>query len=240
MRKHAYWLTGLLLLAGCATTSHAVPGKSEPTQAADASLPPSAQSDLYLGVVDGLIRQQRYEAAIAFLAQYQKSQAPTPRYHKLVGDALAGAGRTEEALAAYRLALKSDFAAQAYNGIGRTLSVSGKWEEAAANFRQAATLDPSNAGYLNNFGYAQLKQNFRGSELAPVVNELERAHELDPSSILIRDNLALALALAGDHDRFIAFLNTITDAGGRQRIADFAVKWNPGWTGDTGIEKETP
>ena len=40
-------------------------------------------------MVDGLIRQQRYEAAIAFLAKYQKSQTLTPRYHKLAGDAPA-------------------------------------------------------------------------------------------------------------------------------------------------------
>ena len=107
---------------------------------------------------------------------------------------MAGAGRADEAVAAYRLALNSEFAAQAYSGIGRTLSAKrDNGPRLPENFRQAATLDPSNAAYLNNFGYAQLKQNFRGPGLATVVSELQRAHELDPASNLIRTNLALAL-----------------------------------------------
>ena len=229
----------ILLLAGCTTPRGAAPGQAA-APAAEASLAPASQSDLYLGVVDGLIRQQRYEAAIAFLAKYQKSQTLTPRYHKLAGDALAGAGRTDEALAAYRMALKSDFAAEAYNGIGRALSASGRWAEASENFRQAATLDPANAGYLNNFGYAQLKQNFRGADLAPVVSELQRAHELEPGSGVIRDNLALALALSGSRAEFLTFLETIPDPGRRKQVAEFSANWTSTWAGDTGFKGSTP
>jgi Flp pilus assembly protein TadD len=240
MKYCAPMLLAIPLLAGCATASHPASPSQSLAPATEVSLAPASQSDLYLGVVDGLIRQQRYEAAIAFLAKYQKSQALTPRYHKLAGDALAGAGRTDEALAAYRQALKSDFAAEAYNGIGRALSASGKWVEASENFRQAATLDPSNAGYLNNFGYAQLKQNFRGPDLAPVVSELQRAHELDPGSSLIRDNLALALALSGSHAQFLTFLETIPDPGRRKQVAEFSATWTPSWTGDTGLKGSAP
>jgi Flp pilus assembly protein TadD len=232
-------LLTILLLAGCTTPRGAAPAQAA-APAAEASLAPASQSDLYLGVVDGLIRQQRYEAAIAFLAKYQKSQTLTPRYHKLAGDALAGAGRTDEALAAYRMALKSDFAAEAYNGIGRALSASGRWAEASENFRQAATLDPANAGYLNNFGYAQLKQNFRGADLAPVVSELQRAHELEPGSGVIRDNLALALALSGSRTEFLTFLETIPDPGRRKQVAEFSANWTPTWAGDTGFKGSTP
>jgi Flp pilus assembly protein TadD len=227
-----------LLVAGCGTTPVAPAQPPAPVQ--ETSMAPASQADLYLGVVDGLIRQQRYEAAIAFLAKYQKSQTLTPRYHKLAGDALAGAGRTDEALAAYRMALKSDFAAEAYNGIGRALSANGRWAEASENFRQAATLDPANAGYLNNFGYAQLKQNFRGADLAPVVSELQRAHELEPGSGVIRDNLALALALYGSRAEFLTFLETISDPGRRKQVAEFSAHWNPAWTGDTGFKGSTP
>ncbi|MES2256413.1 MAG: tetratricopeptide repeat protein [Pseudomonadota bacterium] len=238
MKYRSFCVLALLLLPGCATSSSKTT-RTEPP-APDASMTPSAQSDLYLGIVDGLIRQRRYEAAIGFLAKFQKNRVLSPRYHKLAGDALAGAGRTDEAIASYRQALQSDFAAQAYNGIGRTLSADGNWILAAENFHQAATLDPTNATYLNNFGYAQLKQNFRGPALAPVVSELQRAHELDPDSNLIRANLALALALSGSRTQFLAFLDTISDPGRRKEIAVFSANWTPTWTGDTGIRESTP
>ena len=200
------------------------------------TLSSQAQSDLYLGVVDGLIRQERYEAAIAFLAKYQKSAPLIPRYHKLAGDALAGAGRTEEALSAYRLALNSDLAASAYNGMGRALSAKERWVEAAENFHQAAMLDPANAIYLNNFGYAQLKQDYRGPALAPVVSEFKRAHELDPASSLIRNNLALALKLAGRENELQALLDTIPAADRRTQVAEFSVAWTPNWSNDTDLK----
>jgi len=241
MRPKLLCLLGLLA-SGCATqapmaarTENSTP---EPAMAAD--MTPAAQADLYLGIIDGLIRQQRYEAAIAFLAKFQKTQNLTPRYHKLAGDALAGAGRTDEAIAAYRQALSSSFGAEAYNGIGRALSARGDWVLAADNFRQAATLDPANATYLNNFGYAQLKQDFRGPALAPVVSELQRAHELDPDSNLIRANLALALSLSGSRAQFLAFLDTIADPARRREIAAFSANWTPTWTGDTGVKGAAP
>lgn len=240
MRKLAFALLGFLILPGCAAAPHMAAHAKAPAPAADASLAPMAQSELYLGVVDGLIRQQRFEAAIAFLAKYQKSEPLTPRYQKLAGDALTGAGRTGEAVMAYRQALKSELAAEAYNGIGRALAANGNWAEAAENFRQAATLDPANAGYLNNFGYAQLKQNFRGADLAPAVSEFRRAHELDPGSSLIRDNLALALSRSGADGQLREFLGTISDPVRRQQVADFSAGWTPAWNGDTGLKAGAP
>lgn len=238
MKRELVCLLGLLL-SGCGTPAPmAQPAPPAPEQTA--AMTPAAQANLYLGIVDGLIRQQRYEAAIAFLAKFQKTEALTPRYHKLAGDALSGAGRTDEAIAAYRQVLQSDLAAPAYNGIGRALSARGNWVLAAENFRQAATLDPANATYLNNFGYAQLKQDFRGPALAPVVSELQRAHELDPDSNLIRTNLALALSLSGSRAQFQAFLDTITDPTRRKEIASFSANWAPTWTGDTGTKEPTP
>jgi Flp pilus assembly protein TadD len=100
-------------------------------------------------------------------------------------------------------------------------------------------LDPSNAGYLNNFGYAQLEQNFRGPDLAPVVTELRRAHELDPGSVRIRDNLALALSLSGSREKFLAFLDTIPDPAHRKQVAEFSAAWKPG-TPAAATKESTP
>ncbi|MEO7054040.1 MAG: hypothetical protein ABI191_03610, partial [Rhizomicrobium sp.] len=62
MKYRSFCLLGMLLLPGCATPS-SMAARTEPP-APDTSMSPSAQSDLYLGIVDGLIRQRRYEAAI--------------------------------------------------------------------------------------------------------------------------------------------------------------------------------
>jgi Flp pilus assembly protein TadD len=181
--KTAFALAALLL-SSCATLPR------------HAALPPqetmAGQSELYLGVVDGLIKQQRYQAAIAFLAKYQKTGPQTPRFKILAGAALAGAGRNAEAIASYRGALGSPSAALAYNGIGKAEATRAAWGEAAENFRKASELDPANPDYLNNLGYAQLQQNPSGAALAQTVEILERAHELAPDAPRIAANLALA------------------------------------------------
>ncbi len=236
MKKLALLACTLLLLPGCAARPQRV------VPVADANpLGPAAQSDLYLGVVEGLIRQQRYQAAIAFLAKYQRSGAPTPRFLKLTGDALSGAGRYDEAIASYRGALGSDLAAAAYDGIARAQSARGNWAEAARNFRQATLLDPSNADYLNNLGYAQLKQGLKGAGLDTAVSALERAHELAPDSIRIRNNLALAAASSGDRAQLHTLLDTIPDGGRRKLLADFAQNWTPAWQDNAATaEGKTP
>src|ERR1700761_3010859 len=126
-------LLAALLLGGCAAQQHLASSPKMALTAAseDPLLGPAAQSDLYLGVVDGLIRQQRYQAAIAFLAKYQKSAPPTPRFRILAGQALSGAGGYDAAVASSRGALQSDRAATAYAGIGRAQAAKGAWGEAA-------------------------------------------------------------------------------------------------------------
>ena len=214
-----------LLLGGCAT-QQPLPPKTAVSEDAPL-LNAGAQSDLYLGVVDGLIRQQRYQAAIAFLAKYQKSAPPTPRFRILAGQALSGAGRYDEAVASFRGALQSDRAATAYDGIGKAQAAKGAWGEAAENFRTAAQLDPANADYLNNLGYAQLKQSLTASELASAADALERAHELAPDSARIRNNLALADQKSGRAAQLHTLLDTVADPARRKLLADFAANGNP-------------
>jgi tetratricopeptide (TPR) repeat protein len=196
--------------------------------AAEPGLGAAAQSDLYLGVVDGLIHQHRYQAAIAFLAKYQKTGARSARFSILAGEALSGAGRYDEAIASYRGALQSPDAAQAYNGIGKAQGARGSWGEAAENFRKASELDPANADYLNNLGYAQLKETSGGPAPAQTVEVLQRAHELSPDTARITANLALAMARSGRHAQFITLLDTIPDPANRRMVADLAATWTPG------------
>lgn len=229
MKRALAVLLGMVILQACSTMPRRAvrtgPAQDETSlQANPSSL---ATTDLYLGVVEGLIKQQRYEAAIAFLAKYQRSQPSTVRFRKLTADALLGTGRYEEAIASYRTILQSGFAAEAFNGMGWALSASGQWNLAEENFRQATLLDPANAIYLNNLGYARLKQNRAGQDLTPAVKALQRAYELTPDSKQIRNNLALATALSGNRPQLLTLLDTIPDANQRKIVSDFAGRGAP-------------
>ena len=229
MKRALTALLGLMTLQACSSMPHKAVQTSQ-IQDNTASNPgpnPLATSELYLGVVEGLIKQQRYEAAIAFLAKYQKTQPATVRFRKLTADALLGTGRYEEAIATYKTLLQSSFAAEAFNGTGWALSASGQWDLAEENFRQATLLDPANAIYLNNLGYARLKQNRAGQDLTSAVNALQRAYELTPDSSQIRNNLALATTLSGNRPQLLTLLDTIHDANQRKIVSDFAARWTP-------------
>lgn len=228
MKRTVTILLAGFLMTGCATSPRNLSGPSAPgsPSGAEGLVGPAAQADLYLGVVEGLIRQNRFQAAIAFLAKYQKNGPQTARFRKLTADALNGAGRYDEAIASYRSLLTSEYAAAAHAGIGRAQSATGDWLSAEESFRQAAILDPANATYLNNLGFARLRQSVTGGNLHQAVEVLQRAHELEPGSNMIRNNLALAEARAGRNGQLLALLDTIPDAAHRRQLADFVARWN--------------
>ena len=228
MRYSAIASLALLTLAGCATAPQwaAAPPADPPA----AAFGKTAEADLYLGIVDGLIRQGRFEAAIAFLDQYKASQAPGPRYQLLRGDALLGAKRLDEAATAYAAAASSAFAAKAYGGLGRVAAGRGDWNGAGDNFARASALDPANATYLNNEGYARLHQD--GPSQAAAMGDFKRAYELDPQSSTIRNNLILAADRAGDQAQLSRLLAGIDDERKRAQVMDFAKAWTPDNAGD--------
>lgn len=213
--------TLLPLLAACTTVSQVATRMAHPDAAARPMFSDQTQDNLYLGVIEGLVRQGRYEAAIAFLDQYKNA---SPRAAVLRGDALVGAGYAVEAVAAYRKAVDSDYAAAAYNGMGRAESAQRAWSSAIEDFRRASAIEPANAEYLNNIGYARLQLGGRDS-MAFAMESLKRAHELDPQSATIRNNLILAAQLSNNHAQAVALLDEIADAGERHAVADFAERW---------------
>jgi tetratricopeptide (TPR) repeat protein len=228
MRYSAIASLALVALAGCATAPQwaAAPPADPPA----AAFGKTAEADLYLGIVDGLIRQGRFEAAIAFLDQYKASQAPGARYQLLRGDALLGARRLDEAATAYAAAASSVFAAKAYGGLGRVAAARGDWTGASDNFARASALDPANATYLNNEGYARLHQD--GASPAAALTDLKRAYELDPQSGTIRNNLILALQRAGEQGQVSRLLAGIDDEKKRAQVKDFTAAWTPDREGD--------
>jgi tetratricopeptide (TPR) repeat protein len=229
-------LMTVTLAAGCA----GVPpqgvergaGPAKPVAAAAKAVGPLDQAQLYLDVVEGLIRQERYGAAVAFLDAV-KGHDFGPRYTLLRGNALLGLERPEEALAAYAALDNTALAAEGWNGKGRVAAARKQWRAASKNFREAVRNEPSNPDFLNNLAFAGMHLDESGESAA----YLRQAWELKPDSSLIRNNLLIALTLSGDHDGADTILKSVKDAGERDRVMaviDSAIRDN------TFAREETP
>lgn len=170
---------------------------------------------LYLNVVNGLIKQQRYGAALAFLDDYAATRKVlVPRYWLLRGDAALGLERRNDAASAYAKLEGTPLAAQGWNGQGRIAAAAKVWRDAAPKFRKAVKGDPSNADFLNNLAFAELHL---GNSVS-AAGHLRQAHELAPGSELIRNNLIIALTLSGDRRQADTLLLNIQDGAKRQQV----------------------
>ncbi|HEY4345576.1 MAG TPA: tetratricopeptide repeat protein [Parvibaculum sp.] len=212
------------LLAGCDKQNLTSLGMlGDPATKVEAP-PASSTSELYLTIVEGLIDQGRYRAALGYLDQYAVSEKKTPRFNMMHGEALLGVGKYDEATKAFSALEGTDLAAIGYNGLGRVEATRERWGEAERYFTQAVAARPSSADYLNNLGFAEI--HLGGNDaLAKAEFNLRQAQELDPKSVSIRNNLVLALSLAGKKEDAQAVLADIPTTRERVAVQKFATDW---------------
>jgi Flp pilus assembly protein TadD len=224
MKRLALAFFAAMTLCGCAGISLPGSERQASTAAPVTAAAPQDQTQLYFDVVEGLIRQKRYGAAVAFLDGYaMKEKEIEARYWLLRGDALLGLNRTEESLSAYMALDNTALAAKGWNGKGEVAALRKQWRDAAANFREAVRVEPSNPDFLNNLAFADMHIDQSGLS----AGYLRQALELKPDSSLIRNNLLIALTLSGDREGADAILKGLKDAGERaqvQAVIDSAVK----------------
>jgi Flp pilus assembly protein TadD len=208
-----------LTASGCATTEHSAVPPVQPQPPSSAAIAPQKQTALYLNVVGEMVKEQKFGAALAFLDDYAtKESNPEPQYWMLRGDALLGSGRASDARLAFDKLDATPLVAEGWDGKGRIASASQQWRDADADFEKAAGLEPSNPLFLNNLAFAKMHLG----ENAASAFRLRQAHELNPTSGLIRNNLVVALTLAGDTAGANHVLDEIADAGERGKVRDFA------------------
>lgn len=187
------------------------------------SLDQASTSKLYLSVVNGLLSQGRYRAALAYLDQYAVKEKKAPYFHQLYGEALLGTGQYEEAAAAFAKLGNTELAADGFSGLGRARAAQGDWIGAEEEFRKAVAARPSSAEFLNNLGYAQL--TIGGDRLKAAEFNLRQAQELDPSSGSIRNNLLIAFMMTGKNEEARRLLAGIPASRERAEVRDFAAAW---------------
>lgn len=123
-----------------------------------------------------------------------------------VGDLLVDAGRPDEAVGAYALAIERA-GGQAdwthYFQLGGALDEAGRWPEARAALERAVALGPDQPVVLNYLGYARLEH---GEELAASLAMLERASALAPDDASIADSLGWGYFRRGEVGRALPIL----------------------------------
>jgi Tfp pilus assembly protein PilF len=119
------------------------------------------------------------------------------RAHAALGGLLAEQGKTDEAIAEYRAALRIvPGQAEWRNNLGLLYTRQGKVVEAMGQYAIAARMRPDFADAHNNLG-AMLARAGRTNE---AITEYTAALRINPSYALAHQNLALALAGAGRLD----------------------------------------
>ncbi|SOB87509.1 Tetratricopeptide repeat-containing protein [Sphingomonas guangdongensis] len=137
-----------------------------------------------------------------------------------LGDLLAGAGRYDEAAAAYATAIARTEAPAEWSLLlqrGGALERAGRWEEARPLLEQAAALAPDEPVVLNYLGYAQVE---RGENVAAARALLERAARLRPDDAAITDSLGWAYVMSGDLAKALPLL----ERAARAEPADVAIQ----------------
>jgi tetratricopeptide (TPR) repeat protein len=148
---------------------------------------------LFLIIVRGLQDAGKPRAAIAYLRQYGTLYPNDPKAQLLLADCLLSAHEEKEAAALYKGLAGGEHEAASESGLGRVAASHAAWDEAASYFQQATMRDAANIAYLNDLGFAQIMTGHYDQALGT----LRQANELAPDNGMIRNNLILALHLAG-------------------------------------------
>jgi len=183
----------------------------------------ASTSRLYLSVVNGLIEQGRYRAALAYLDQYAVQEEKTPYFLQLHGEALLGTEQYDAAAEAFSGLERTGLKPDGLNGIGRVKAAQGDWPGAVDYFQRAVSARPSSAEFLNNLGYAQLCVG--DDSIAAAEFNLRQAQELDPASASIRNNLVIALMMMGKDREARRLLSGIPTTRERAEVQAFAASW---------------
>ncbi len=114
--------------------------------------------------------------------------------HNNLGNALAGQGKLDEAIAHYSEALRIDpNFAMAHDNLGTILARQGKLDEAIAKYSEALRIDPDMAEAYNNLGLALAGQG----KLDTAVDHFSEALRLNRDYAEAHYNLGVALARQG-------------------------------------------
>ncbi|WP_424135090.1 tetratricopeptide repeat protein [Roseomonas chloroacetimidivorans] len=210
----------LPLLGGCAELAASLDTMSLSSEGRNDGPTGPQERDLYLDLIAGLQEKDLHRASLAHLDEYDKRFRPTARSLRLRAEAYTVVGPDSLAVATWKQLIGTADEAAAYNGLGRIYAGAGQWDDASDAFRSAVAKEPTNARYVNNYGFALLRAGNR--EQAEF--RLLQAEELDRDNAEIRSNVILVLLANGKSTEADARLARIADAGARANLRRDAVR----------------
>ncbi|WP_395397136.1 tetratricopeptide repeat protein [Novosphingobium sp. BL-8A] len=185
--------------------------------AAEALGEPTGQGStrtLYLSLIRQARADGRTRAALAYLDDFDRQYPRDREALVLRVNCLLDLGQTGEAQNVLKRIPPNDQSGEVLEIRGHVAAALGDWMQAARDYGAALEASPTSPLIGNALGYARL----RCGQTGEAVEALRAAHDLAPSEAVIRNNLALALTMAGRGTEADALLSAIRDAGARARI----------------------
>lgn len=204
----------LPLLAACATTGEG------PQTGALSEAGAAQEQNLYLDVIANLQKRDLHHAALAHLDEHDRRYGATPASARRRAESLLAVGETEKAEQAYLALVPRTEDGSAHAGLGAVYARQSRWREAQAAFEEAVKREPTRPGYLNNLGFALLRNDNR----AAAEFRLRQAEQLDRESEEIRNNLISVLFADGRKEEAETRLTAVADRGQRDTIRRRAQK----------------
>lgn len=147
-----------------------------------------AKADLATAPADqkDALKTQAMDNAQKAVTEFEAAKAAAPEkdqnlplVYSRLGDAYEAAGRSDDAIAAYKSAIELKPTAAYYMNLGGIQGRANKTEDATASFQKAAELDPANAAQAwRNYGIIL----YRANKNVEAVEPLKKATELDPKN----------------------------------------------------------
>lgn len=192
----------ILLLAGCGKTLGGYPNHTPSASLVAPSAGTHDDKTVYMDLIRQMQQQGAYYASLAHIDAYRQHYGATPELRRRQADALRATGQMDAARTIYRGLLSGDQAAAAWHGLGLVEAQSGNTASADEALLKATELEPVNAAYLSDLGYARLCDG----QTATAKDPLAMAAELDPTNAKVIANLALWAMLTGDTTRADAIM----------------------------------
>jgi Flp pilus assembly protein TadD len=191
------------LLAGCGTMAQSWLDAAASTEKPD--------QDGLMRVASDIEAQGQIAAALPIYEQAAAASNDAPTQLRL-GDAYTRAGKTDQAIQAYRaaLAVAPDNPA-ALLGLGSALVKAGDAEGAVVALAKAAPIVNTMSAY-NRLGVAQIL----AGQFSQAHQSFDTASALAPEDLDIRTNLALAAALDGQETKAIDATRTVVASPGAE------------------------
>ncbi|GAC1635754.1 MAG: hypothetical protein NVS9B14_13420 [Candidatus Acidiferrum sp.] len=132
------------------------------------------------------LKQTEKENAEKAVTEFEAAKAAAPEkdqnlplIYSRLGDAYDAAGRSDDAIAAYKSAIEIKPTAAYYMNLGGIQGRANKTNDATASFQKAAELDPTNAAQAwRNYGIIL----YRANKNVDAIEPLKKATELDPKN----------------------------------------------------------